>query len=145
MTTYERKGQAPRYDIHAENEWIIIESHILESIRGGVPFYGKHITYNGTVIELRPGYLWDGASIPRVFRGIVRKTRKTRERCLPHDASYELSGYGCFAGIPRARLRVDRQMYHDLREGGVSWLKAKAMYAAVRVGGWASWGKSRRS
>lgn len=97
---------------------------------------GKTMTLMEDLIYLDDiGRLWvaskgletDGASIPRFMWRVIGSpfTGKYRRAAIIHDAYYQ---------DPEGRTRkdIDKMFYEAMRSDGVIWLKAQAMYRAVR-------------
>ena len=76
---------------------------------------------------LGSGYAWDGCSGPTI-------DDETNMRAgLVHDALYQLIREGV---IPiELRKKADKLFYQLLREDGMSWIRAKLYYRAVRLFG----------
>ncbi len=90
------------------------------------------IRYGGREWNMRHGFQSDGVSSPRGTWNIVAKYEgDTLPGGLTHDANY--------AGELLPRVEADNLLYDMLRANGVSWLKAQAMYWAVRACGWSIW------
>lgn len=84
---------------------------------------------DGMVHRVPEGYVWNGASIPRLFWWSINhplRNRYLRSSCL-HD-------YGCYRRDEPSSV-VHRRFYHGLRADGVSWLTANLMWRAVQIGG----------
>jgi hypothetical protein len=78
-------------------------------------------------LTLFPGFHIDGGSGP------AQDTRNGMEGYTAHDGLYRLGRRG---SIPRAwRQRADALMFKLHRLNGMSWLRAKAQYVAVRMFG----------
>lgn len=83
----------------------------------------------GSMHAVPAGYVWNGASIPRLFwlpTNHPLRNRYLRSSCL-HD-------YGCHLREEPSSV-VHRRFYHGLRADGVSWLTAQVMWRAVQIGG----------
>lgn len=91
----------------------------------------RYQTRNGKV-TVPAGFKTDFASVPRVFRFIVTGHDLTRKAAVIHDYLYQ-SGLG-------RRKTADKIFLMAMDESGVPAWKRYAMYYAVRVGGWISWG-----
>lgn len=80
-------------------------------------------------------FVFDFASIPRIAWTIIGSpaTGKHRIPALIHDWLYASEMF--------ERSICDEVFYMLLRQYGVSWLKSKAMYYAVRLGGSFVWAK----
>ena len=76
------------------------------------------------------GFVTDFASIPQVLRSLL-DSRGTEKAATLHDYLYRKQV------VPRAM--ADRLFYDALRSCGVGWIKARLLWAGVRVGGWASY------
>lgn len=80
------------------------------------------------------GTIVNGASIPRflwpIFGGPF--TGRHRNAAVLHDAYYH-KHHG------KTRKQVDAMFYRKMRDDGVNYIKAKAMYYGVRVGGRKAW------
>lgn len=84
---------------------------------------------DGTIHTVPAGFVWNGASIPRLFWFPINhplRNRYLRSSCL-HD-------YGCYLKAEPASV-VHRRFYYGLRADGVSWLNAQLMWRAVQLGG----------
>lgn len=91
----------------------------------------RYQTRDGEVITAPKGMKTDFASIPRVFRFFITGHDRTRKAAVIHDYLYH-NAIG-------TRKRADRIFLEALEESGVSSVKRRAMYWAVRIGGRGSW------
>lgn len=97
-----------------------------------MPLVYDHPHYGEIVVPV--GFSTDLASIPRFFHRVVNPcTVGTRRPAIVHDYLY--SGETALT-----RKQADQVLYDALRECGVNWALANAMYYAVRVGGASYWG-----
>lgn len=98
------------------------------------PLHYQHETAGE--ITIPAGFTTDLASIPRFFYRIVNPcTEGTRRPAIVHDFIYS-------GATDLTRKQADVIFYDALRECGVNWLLANAMYYALRIGGrWAWRGK----
>jgi len=89
----------------------------------------KHYVASGTIT--------DGASIPHIFWPIVGHPRDTDigQAAAVHDVLYR-------RGLV-TRKRADEIMIEGMEYLGASWTKRKAVYYALRVGGWKAWNAYR--
>lgn len=94
------------------------------------------------------GMIFDLASIPPFFRSMISNDDyRIRRPAAIHDAMYLFQGHmppflhngKKYNGRILTRAQADRIFYDALREEGVSWMKAKLMYLAVRIGGAHVW------
>ena len=86
-----------------------------------------------SIIQVNPGFDFDGASIPRALWSVVGSPMTDgyqRAGCL-HDALYA-SEY-----FPRGIC--DKLFLEAMKSDGVSYVKRTAMYNAVRMFGWTVW------
>ncbi len=95
----------------------------------------SYTTKKGVTHEVPIGFVTDGASIPKIFWSIVGSpfTGLYSEAALIHDYLY------CKQKTTRGY--ADSVFLEAMKELGVSWWKRRAMWTAVRVGGWAPWNK----
>lgn len=83
-------------------------------------------------IEVPAGFITDGASVPRIFWGVLSPFGDYFGAALIHDFLYS----------PHNR-RFDRAtcdgiFLEAMAAAGVPWLRRRTIYRAVRLGGWAS-------
>ncbi len=90
----------------------------------------------GTRYELHApmGMLTDLASIPRPLRVVLTGMDDTIPGAVIHDAIYRDHTGHCLT-----RSQADQVFLEVMTAQGVPWLKRRAMWAGVRLGGWASW------
>lgn len=98
----------------------------------------SYVTTAGDRLVVRPGATTDGASVPRLFwRLIPPFAGRHLAAAIVHDQLYATRGaLGRFS-----REACDGIFREALRAAGVSRVQAWAMWAAVRAGGWAPWGR----
>tara|TARA_R110001632_G_scaffold48655_1_gene122487 strand:+ start:4059 stop:4457 length:399 start_codon:yes stop_codon:yes gene_type:complete len=84
------------------------------------------LTIDGKLL-IGTGYMWDGASGPAIDCSLNMRGS------LVHDALYQLIKENC---LPLSfRRHADKIFYNILREDGMSWIRAKVYYRAVRMFG----------
>lgn len=85
----------------------------------------SYITRRDTRLTVPKGIRTDFASIPRAFRWMIARVGKYGKAAVLHDylCEYEIT----------PRKRADKVFLEAMTELGVSWLKRKAMYVAVRT------------
>ncbi|KKK50076.1 hypothetical protein LCGC14_3128650 [marine sediment metagenome] len=98
---------------------------------------GFNVTWSGyksTPIRfrVRAGFITDLASIPRVFRSIIPQVGRHIQPAITHDWAYE-------SKTILTRAESDLLFLDGMRAVGVSWLRRRAMYAAVRAFGGTLW------
>jgi len=71
-------------------------------------------------------YAWDGASGP------TRDTKSAMRGPLAHDTLYQMMRMGLL-DYKLFRKPADQQLYLDLREDGMNYVRAKYWYAGVRT------------
>lgn len=77
-----------------------------------------------TMLRIREGYAWDGASGPSV------DTDGTMRAALVHDALYQAMRLGAL--VQNRRGAVDRLFRRHLKEDGVNFVRRWYWYRAVR-------------
>lgn len=101
-------------------------------------FHRKHRQEDITVPK---GFVFDGASIPRLLWTLVGSpmTGRYRDAAIIHDWLYNVS-----RRVPRSPRRdrkdADRVFYEAMRANGVGFERATIMYWAVRLFAGRSWG-----
>lgn len=91
----------------------------------------------GDVIEVPHGFVFDFASIPRIFWSFIGSpTGKYGPAALIHDYLY-------FTQTVK-RHEADKIFYTIMRILGISRWRRSMMYFAVRLAGWKPWNKRRR-
>lgn len=86
---------------------------------------GRFIRWNKGVLNLSPGYAWDGPSGPTV------DTKTFMRGSLVHDALYQLMREEV---LPRQyRKLADKVLYRMCREDKMMWVRAAWVYVAVRL------------
>jgi hypothetical protein len=95
------------------------------------------------------GFKTDFASIPRVFQSLIPSHGRFDAAAIVHDYLYRhkpkvigYSGWGDYKRI--TRKEADGVFRRIMKELGVGRIRRNLMYRAVRMGGWAPWGKSRK-
>ena len=83
-------------------------------------------------IEVPVDFLTDGASVPRVFWGILSPFGDYFGAALIHDFLYSPHNRRF------DRATCDRIFLAAMKDAGVPWLRRRVIYRAVRLGGWAS-------
>ena len=78
------------------------------------------------------GFITDLASIPRVFRSIIPQVGRHIQPSIAHDWCYE-------SKTNLTRAEADLLFLDGMKAVGVSWLRRRAMYTAVRAFGGALW------
>ena len=126
--TLELRGPLLIEDLMEDAQWELLE-----------PIGASWTAQNGwrRNIIVPAGFRTDLASVPRVFRSIIPQLGRQNLPAVLHDYLYVTHTFG-------SRARCDELFLKALAWAGVGWVKRNAMYAAVRVGGWAPWNKYGR-
>lgn len=127
------------------NGWrLLLPEYEFQTVAGGKNYRGQFMEYNGTtgLCKLKRGYSWDRCSVPWLLRGIFRRTEKTLEPGLGHDAGYELGREGVYIEVPNARQQMDYSFYWNMLLQFVTNRKARWMRWGVRTGGWSAFNRS---
>jgi hypothetical protein len=91
---------------------------------------------SGQAIVVPKGFVTDFASIPRLSQVLIPKDIG-RRAAIVHDWLYATRGCkGTFT-----RQQCDEIFLEAMQVLRVPWLVRRAMYRAVRLGGWAAWRK----
>lgn len=104
--------------IHAPRRYELLENVKVQNVKGWD-------------IEIYKGFIWDGASIPRELWDDIGCPLDFVLESLIHDGLYRTHLL--------SRKEADKIFHHLLIRNGVSEVKAKVMYLAVRLGGGASY------
>lgn len=108
-----------------ENQWRLIEE---------LNYYMD----DGHFISVPIGFVTDLASIPRPFRNIFSVNGNHREAAVLHDWGYFRQG-AVTDGLVLSRSEVDALFLQAMERSGIGLFKRKAMYYAVRLGGFIAW------
>ena len=87
---------------------------------------------NITKITIPSGFTTDLASVPRIFQSIIPKMGHHIRPAIVHDYIYE-----GFTNL--TRKEADEMFLEGMKATKVNWLRRKAMWLAVRVGGKGWW------
>ena len=79
-------------------------------------------------ITVPRGFLFDGASAPRIFWSVIPPMFKTKKAAVIHDWLCKN------AKGPKDRLYADKLFYEMVMEAGLSKTRAKLGYWGVRIG-----------
>ena len=129
------KGQAPLKRVWAwlksRRQWELLEDW-------------SYVLADGTVVTIKAGFIFDGASVPRIFWWFLSPVDILLIPALMHDYGYEYgylpSDKGLYGrGKPRSFwdklfLEESKRVNGVIGADYIAW-------AAVRVGGWYPWGK----
>lgn len=86
-----------------------------------------YVSINDVEIVIPEGFETDLASVPRLPIVYFAVGGRGHKAAVLHDWLYST--------VMFSRLLCDQYFYHGLRESGVNYFYAKAMYLGVRVGG----------
>jgi hypothetical protein len=81
-------------------------------------------------VTIPAGFMWDGASVPRVFWFIMPKFGENSVAFLMHDFLYSR-----YAPHSLSRLEADQILREDLIQLGVGKVRAALVYRTVRLFG----------
>ena len=94
--------------------------------------FGYHSNVAGRAFIVPAGFITDLASIPRIFRWAFTGHGKSREPAVIHDWLYF---------IKHDRKEADAVFLEALGYAGMGWWARRAMWLAVRTGGWVSYNR----
>jgi len=80
------------------------------------------------------GFCTDFASIPRPLQGFLDAVNDVAPAAVIHDFLYTSQMF-------EDRANADGVFFDALRANGVGWMRARTLWAGVRLGGWIKWGK----
>lgn len=86
-----------------------------------------NVALNGINVKVPEGFETDLASVPRLPVIYLAVGGRGHKAAVLHDWIYSTAMF--------SRLLCDQYFYHALRESGVNYFYAKAMYTGVRIGG----------
>jgi len=92
------------------------------------PVSGQLIEQPARDIVVPAGFRTDFASIPRPLQGFLDAVNDVAPAALVHDFLYT-------CGMFERREYADRVFLDALRANGVGWIRARTLWAGVRLGG----------
>lgn len=114
---------------------------------GGEVMLDSAVSYrlqSGEVSTVREGFIFDWASIPRIFAGVLPPSGDGKNcygiAALFHDWLYCHRKIG---GRPVTRAECDEVFLEIMLYVGVSRWLARTMWLAVRLAGWVPWARRR--
>jgi len=87
------------------------------------------------IIKVPVGFITDFASIPKIFRGIIKRDGKHKKAAVIHDY--------CYATAIYSKFKSDIIFLEGMAVLGVEPWKREVMFHAVVMFGWWSWYKHR--
>jgi len=135
---------------------VLLDNKLRPSLKGGRSLWGlqRPLTYRpgddpGEEITVPAGFVTDLASIPRWAWVLLPPDGPWVKAAIIHDFLYATGGDGVWKrhspGITRAepytRAEADKILRQAMHNRGVDVVRRNIIWAAVRVGGWAGWGK----
>ena len=115
--------------------------------RGASLLFPYAVQYNGCKdfpagwVTLPAKFTCDFASVPRILWSFIPPQGDYTYAAMLHDFFYKHHKYPATGNWSIDRKMADKIFYLSMRAYGVSWLKAKLMYTAVRLCGARSWKK----
>lgn len=93
------------------------------------------VTVDDDTVIVPDGFVTDGASVPALFWPVVSHplAPSSLRAAILHDFQYRTASV--------TRKDADDTFYRALRADGCAWLRAKAMWLAVRLFGWTGYGR----
>jgi hypothetical protein len=105
---------------HVPGEWVLLSGLDYRSAAG-------------RMYHVPARFITDLASIPGVFQPAIDRNGKSRRAAVLHDWLYCLR--------QGTRAEADALFLEALQAEGVNWFIRRAMWLAVRAGGWRYWDK----
>lgn len=96
-----------------------------------------YMTRTDEIIIVPAGFLTDLASIPRIFQTLFPVNGRHRSAAIVHDYLFVIQD--------RPRAAVDKIFLEAMEDCGVGWFQRRAMYLAVRTGGWVPWSTNAKA
>lgn len=94
---------------------------------------------DGALYIVPPAFSNDSASVPRVFWPAIDPANDVAYAATVHDWLYATRGV-VRPWLPQtSRAKADAIFYRALRANGVGYVRAQAMWSAVRIGGASAW------
>lgn len=90
---------------------------------------------NGEIVTVPPGYISDGASVPRFYWWRYPPIGLYTRPAIVHDFLYEQGRY--------SRARCDRVFAEAMEEAGVDAWTRRLFYYQLRLWGWGAWNRHR--
>jgi hypothetical protein len=87
------------------------------------------------IIDVPAGFTTDGASVPRVFWSLFSPTGSYLKAAVIHDYLYVNQLF--------SRETTDLIFLEAMKESGVGFFTRRAVYRAVRLGGWIAWKRNK--
>ena len=118
-------------------------SKLLVESRGGMfelLFALSYTTKKGLYIEVPVGFVSDYASVPTCLQGIIQSYGNHEKAAVIHDYLYSAKCH-----IQITRKEADVIFLEQMKDLGVSYMKRKMMYRAVRLFGGTFWRRSHSS
>lgn len=111
-------------DVSKEYAWVLNNDLVLE--------YST-----GVNITVPKGFKTDLASVPQILWNIIPPFGDCTQASIVHDFLYSNKGSVC--GLQFTRADADNILYTLMVQAGMSYIKAKSMYYAVRMFGGSHW------
>lgn len=115
-------------------EWTLLEDLVYRGVRD--------------TFLIPKGFKTDFASIPRIFQSLIPKNGRHDGAAIVHDFLYSVQPRVHKPGTQTreriSRRDADRIFLRIMRELGTNIVRRNLMYAAVRIGGWVPWRRSRK-
>lgn len=112
-----------------------VEDPVLKMLKSGEEWQLQaplsYIHKSGLIITVPRGFITDLASIPRLFHSLIPVNGRHSPAAILHDYLY--------ATQTVSRKQADGFFFDAMEDIGVNPIRRKAMYWAVRLGGWLAW------
>jgi hypothetical protein len=95
-----------------------------------------YITEDGEEVVVKPGFIHDFGSVPRLAYSIVPPTGAIAPASVTHDLNYVKK---MIQGKPLSRARADDIFLESMIHSGVGWFTRNAAYSAVATFGQHAW------
>lgn len=123
-----RKFEHPRYKYRLASDYVFGDKRVpFASYKFSLETWRRYLCHVGHALLIKAGYAWDGPSGPTL------DTPSFMRGSLVHDVLYQLMRE---RQIPRSFRRDADQILVDIcKQDGMSWIRRRWVYAAVRLFG----------
>ena len=98
------------------------------------------------IVRVPPGFVTDFASVPRALWNVLPPTGRYGKAAVVHDYLYQTRNWPNTANrVAVTRAEADTVLREGMNVLGVRWSQRWTIYSGVRVGGWRTWNRYRRS
>jgi hypothetical protein len=136
---------------------VLLDNRDAPAIRAGRSLWAlqRDLSYTtgpeGDTITVPAGFVTDLASVPRIVWSFYPPDGPWVKAAVIHDFLYETKGTGLWYShrgnartVPYSRAEADHILKEGMADRGIGAWEQFVIWASVRIGGFAGWGKSDR-